>query len=268
MITVPDDWAERRHDFAWAALASCAVNLLLWVLAVWLSGVHLTLVPPHDADREYVVSSSTARIERRQPVPVPRTPIRKAQRPTPPVPKPQPHVEPKHVSQPREIAREVPNAPPQTRRAQQTTLAQTLAQQEQQFARVAARLHAENSPLSAATISPEAAAAMRKQYYNLSGSQDREGVQAVLTPIKHWFDGDASCYYVRYDAEFSGGGSEDGTIPWPVCYPRTADRMLPLDRTHALPIPYPPPGFTLPAHAYVTPLLRGIYDKRPNPSGT
>ena len=230
--------------------------------------MNLTLVPPHDTDREYVVSSSSARIERRKTVPVPRSSVRAAQKQTPVVPKPQPRVAPKAAARPREIAREVPNAPPQTRRSQETTLERTLAQQEQQFARVAAKLHAENSPISTATISPEMAAAMRKQYNNLSGSQDRQGVQAVLTPIKHWFDGDASCYYVRYDAEFSGGGSEDGTIPWPVCYPRTADRMLPLDRTHSLPIPYPPPGFTLPARAYVTPLLRGIYDKRPNPSGT
>lgn len=238
------------------------------MVLVWWSNAMLAIVPPHESEREYVVSSSTARIEHRS-VPLPRSRVAPAQQPVH-VAEQRPRVQRRPVTKPHEIAHIVRNAPPEPhpQRSANPTLAQQLAAQEEQFAREAQRLHAQNAPLSAATISPEAASAMRKQYYNLSGQYDREGVQAVLTPVKHWYDGDQSCYYVRYDAQFSGGGSEDGTIPWPVCYPRTADRMLPLDRTHALPIPYPPPGYTLPARAYVTPLLRGIYDKRPNPSGT
>ena len=107
---------------------------------------------------------------------------------------------------------------------------------------------------------------MRKSAFDISGKFERDGVEAILTPLKHWFDGDASCYYVRYYAQFTAGGTEQGNIPWPVCYPRTADRMLPLDRPHALPIPYPPPGFALKPGAYLTPLLRGIYGKHPNSS--
>lgn len=264
MITATDNPARRRRDLLWAFLASCTINLALWAVAIWLSHLHVMMMPPREREQEYVVSSSAARIEQRRPVPVPRSATVVAKQPPAAVPQHRAHVVPQPQRHPREIARTRPNAEPQQ---PQNTFSRTLAQQEQQFAREAARLHAANAPLSTATISPQAASAMRKQYVNISGDTEREGVQAVLVPLKHWFDGNASCYYVRYDAEFTGGGSEQGIIPWPVCYPRTADRMLPLDREHALPIPYPPAGFALPHGSYITPLLRGIYDKRPNPDG-
>ncbi len=83
----------------------------------------------------------------------------------------------------------------------------------------------------------------------------------MLTPLKHWLAGDLSCYYAQYDAQFSGGGSEQGVIPWPVCYPRNADAMIHPAYPHDLPVPFPPPGYVLPAGKYLTPLLEGLYDR-------
>jgi hypothetical protein len=275
LISAPDDRAERRRDLAISALASGALNLLLWVLAIWYAGYRAQLTHLDERQQEYVVSSTAqVRIEHRT-VPRPRAVSPQTHQPVAPRraqvrrPKPQPTA----ASAPHEIARETQNAPQQPppsarpREAQQSSLAQTLAQNEQSFAREAQRLHAQSNPLSAATMSPDAASAMRKSYFDISGRFEREGAQALLTPLKHWFDGNLSCYYVHYDAQFSGGGTEQGTIPWPVCYPRTADRMLPLDRTHDLPIPVPPAGYALPAGTYLSPLLRGIYERRPNPNG-
>lgn len=68
-----------------------------------------------------------------------------------------------------------------------------------------------------------------------------------------------SCYYVHYYAQYSGGGSEEGNIPWPLCYPVDHDAMLPLDRSHRLPIPSPPVGYVLPAGTTLAPLLHAIY---------
>jgi hypothetical protein len=275
LITVPDDRAERRHDALWAALTSCAANLLIWSGVIWLANAHIAYPQPRDQETELVLSSTAVVIEHRKPVPRPRSVSAPAQQPITPQhaqmqqrTKPEPTV----ASLPHELAREVPQATPQPRasarphQSQSSLFAQTLARQEQEFAREAEQLHAQNNPISIATISPEQASAMRKSYHDIPGASMREGAQAILTPYKHWYDGDASCYYVRYDAEFSGGGSEQGFIPWPVCYPRTADRMLPYDRAHALPIPYPPPGFALRAGTYLTPLLRSIYERdRSNP---
>jgi hypothetical protein len=80
--------------------------------------------------------------------------------------------------------------------------------------------------------------------------------------MRHWRANDMSCYYVRYIAQFTSGGSEDGVIPWPVCYPLNDDVMINPPYPHDLPIPVPQRDYVLPPGTYLTPLLRSIYDRR------
>lgn len=239
--------------------------MLFWVGALWLARVHLTFAQPRERPEEFVVSSSAVRIERRKPVPQPHlesakpVPQTRAQRPA------IAYVRPRQRAPERK--RHVVPSP--NGNIQQAQLAEQIAQQEQAYTREAQRLHAQNNPLSVATLSPEQTSSTHKSTFNISGKLQRDGVEAILMPYKHWFDGGASCYYVRYDAEFTAGGSEQGLIPWPICYPRVADRMLPLDRPHPLPIPYPPEGFALKGNTYLTPLLRSVYERRiPTPQAT
>ena len=117
------------------------------------------------------------------------------------------------------------------------------------------------APLSIATIEPHAPSTFRRTYLDSEGRPQRTA-QAVLIPLpgKHWIASGMSCYYVHYYASYSTGGSEEGNIPWPVCYPEAHDAMQPLDRPHSLPIPIPPPGYVLPPGTELQPLLSEIYN--------
>jgi hypothetical protein len=257
MITERDE--ERtagRGALFWSFLASAILNLLIWATATSsfdLSFLRkLSTQEPHQ--ELLVVSSSAIRIERRtipQPQSVPR--ISRA------VPVRRPRVQP----QPKEIARAMPSATPQPqqrKRERQQSLASQLAAQEAMFAQEAARLNAQRSPISIATVAPQPPATYQRSFMDLNGAEGREQVEALLLPRQHWFTTITSCYYVHYYAQWSGGGSEEGNIPWPVCYPRDHDAMLPLNRPHVLPVPAPPVGYVLPPGTELTPLLREIYD--------
>ncbi len=260
MITVRDDASRNEHTrLAWALFASAAVNLLLWPLLIWLFGMRLALVPQNPAREQFIVASSSVRIEHRV-VPQPK------QAPHRSVPTAKAQVIPHVVAhqppaQHHEIARETQNAPPQPPPAKrEATLAQTLAKQEQDFARETQEMHANNNPLSIATIAPQLPSSYQRSYMDLSGRDQQEHVFAVLTVREKFQTASLHCYYVRYDAQFSGGGTDDGTIPWPVCFPKDRDAMLPLDRPHLLPVPAPQPGYVLPPGTALSPLLREIYE--------
>ena len=266
MITERDE--EQRNDraaIAWSLFVSVLLNLAIWATITGRWGAVLRDVEHTPPEREFVISSSAILIARK-PVPVPRH-ARSLQRQPPTQRSAQPRhaaVVPQPNAQPTEIARIVPNATPQPRSAPRVerpqTLAQQLAQQEQQFAREAQRLN-QTSPLSIATPSNFKPATFHKDYMDLNGKDRRESVTALLMPLpgEHWYANGMSCYYVHYTAQFSGGGTEDGNIPWPVCYPANQDAMLPMDHPHELPVPAPPVGFTLPSSATLGPLLREIY---------
>jgi hypothetical protein len=270
MITERDEeQRDERRAFALALIASAGINLAVWMFAVWGYSLQFKSVAIEPKEREFIVSSTSIRIDRRT-IPRPQHPIQRTQpvaRPslmqraqlpekTAPV-KPQPR--------PTEIARIVRNAPPQPPPGKPTrqtaVLAEQLAQQEQAFAREAQKLNSSRAPLSIATNSPLAASASRQAQMDISGRNERESVEAVLEPLKHWYANGMSCYYAHYYAQYAGGGSEDGTIPWPICYPVAHDAMLPLDRSHRLPIPEPPIGYVLPAGTTLAPLLEAIYTK-------
>jgi len=155
MITVREEPArgERRREIA-ALIVSVLLNLLLlWPLLASLFNVKLAL-QRNPERQEFIVSSSAIRIERRTPVPVPKQQPQKTV-PTPALPQPKHTVVVHQPPAPRhELSRENPNAPPQPPARKAPTLAQTLAKQEQDFAREAQQIHESNNPLSIATIAP------------------------------------------------------------------------------------------------------------------
>ncbi|MEO9170135.1 MAG: hypothetical protein ABI282_07330 [Candidatus Baltobacteraceae bacterium] len=258
MITVRDDESrEERARLAWALFASFILNIAIWTVSAWLFGAHVDMSRPNQRE-QYLVASTSVRIEHRT-VPQPqRAPSRSVAVPS--------HPRATHVTmrQPpahrEEISRTNPNATPVPRAAQKpATLAQTLAAQEQEFARESQSIHANNNPLSIATIAPQPPATYRRSYMDLSGEDQQEHVSAVLRVLSKFVTATMHCYYVHYDAQFSGGGTDDGNIPWPVCYPKDNDAMLPLDRVHVLPIPKPQADYVLPPGVVLSPLLRDIY---------
>ena len=266
MISEDREPQPRTPTLIWALLASALIHALVLpvLLRGWSQSVSRSEQP---REREIVIASTAARIETR---PVPRPPSlaapassHKAAAPSRPALARAPAA-PRH-----ELARQARQAPPQPapkpRRPAQTSFERQLAEQRAQFAREVARLRRQNDPLSIATRPTASPAAFRRSYFDVPGRLNRPDIQALLFPLRHWVAGDASCYYVRYVAQFSTGGHEDGVIPWPVCYPVTADRIAHPPFPHALPIPVPQPDYVLPAGTPLTPLLRTIYDRRPSP---
>ena len=258
MITVSGDTTRgERKRLAWALAASSVFNLGMWALSAWIAGLRLDL-PRMNEREKLLVSSTSVRIEHRT-IPQPRSvpartlPVRStSQAEKMPARRP--------PARRAEIVRTNPNATPEPRPAQrEASLAQTLAAQERRFARESQAISADNHALSIATIAPQAPAAYERSYMDLSGRDREEHVSAVLRVLSKFETASLHCYYVHYDAEFSGGGTDDGNIPWPICYPKDHDAMLPLDQVHTLPVPAPQPGYVLPPGVVLSPLLRDIY---------
>jgi len=269
MISEERDEERGAKNLLWAFLASIVIHALLLPAAfwTWTRSVALSQQPPQ---REWVVSSTAVRIERRT-VPQRRSFPRPPERAVPPQPRPVPprpqvQPQPKAATPRQEIARNAPTAPPQPEKQPERTptpsLESQLERQQQSFSQEVARLHEQNNPLSIAAPREPPAAAYRRTYFDVPGHKHREEIEALLIPVRHWFVSDMSCYYVRYIAQFTAGGSEDGLIPWPVCYPVSNDAMANPPYPHDLPIPLPQRDYVLPAGTYLTPLLRSIYDRR------
>lgn len=275
MISEERDEARGRYNLLWALLLSAALHASLLPLAFWAVGMKLPFLAPKPPQREQVVASTAVRIERRA-VPQPRAPVPRPQsRPQPrvqPRPRPQPRPQVAHPSRPsappRELARNVPSASPQPTpqkgraNSVQEALERQIAQEQQQLSQEVARLNQHNRPLSIATPALRSPSTYHRSYFDTPGRTQRSVVQAVLIPINHWFAGSLSCYYTHYIAQYANGGNEEGTIPWPVCYPVADDRMVHPPYPHALPIPIPQPDYVLPAGTYLTPLLRSVYNLR------
>jgi hypothetical protein len=233
---------------AWAFLASILIHAIALPALLWTWPKSLEIQPE---PRERVLVSSAVRIERR---PAPRPASRQAIA----------HVA--NAPPRREIARFTPVATPQPERSppppNRETLAQQLARQERMFSQEVARLNQKESPLSLA--SPlQTPAAYQRSYFDAPGHSRRNAVVAVLFPLRHWNSQTLSCYYVRYVAQYTNGGSEEGVIPWPVCYPIGDDRLAHPTYPHDLPIPYPQRDYTLPPGTYLAPLLQSVYNRRP-----
>lgn len=271
MISEERDKERGARNLLWAFLASILIHALLIPVAFssWARSVRFSQQPPK---REWVISSTAVRIERRT-VPQRRSmPTRPQPQPIPPQPQPvppRPQIRPQPVrpAAPRqEIARAAPTAPPQPEKrpehTAQPSLESQLQRQQQAFSQEVARLHEQNNPLSIAAPHEPPASTYRRTYFDVPGHSHREQVEALLLPLRHWRRSDMSCYYVRYIAQFTSGGSEDGVIPWPVCYPASNDAMAYPPYPHDLPIPLPQRDYVLPPGTYLTPLLKSIYERR------
>jgi len=249
-----------RRRTSLAALLSLVFHAIAVPIMAWLLFARILIIPPTQQSETVTISSAT-RLEKTT-RPLPRN-ITKVVVPAPARPEPRPTA---RARPPRpELAKQAPEASPQPSAAPERpeSFARQLARQQAQFAKTAQRLHAQNDPLSVATPNGPPAT-IHRQFINEMGQNHQTTYFAFLTPNKHWFDGAWSCYYVDYAMSTNTGGTEDGSIPWPVCYPRNHDAMLPLDRPHNLPVPLPPRGYAAPAGFYMAPFLKSIYEGSPH----
>lgn len=254
MITDQPDERRPRRTLAMAFLLSMLFHAVLLPLLLWLFSFSTLIRPPHGHRGEALIISSTSQKVERRPVPRPRS-----------VPLAASHARIVR-SIPRQLhvlARESANAPPQPSRTQRAPTAaqrfiQRLAQEQVAYSQEVTTLNAADNPKSIATLPPRSSASYMKSYFDESGSSDIFAGHGLLIPLKHWFDGDRSCYYVRYTFEYPNGGSEEGNVPWPICYPRNADPMQ--EPPHPIDLPTPMPGFRVASGTYLTPLLKFYYD--------
>ena len=266
MISEPDEqqWNEPRA-LTLSFLASLAVNILAWALVIWLYGVRFTLPIHEPSERDFLVTSSSVRIEHRtvpqphsevaQPRPQQPQPEREAVRPRAEQPRPQ--------ARPTEIARIVERATPQPtlqKRSQTTNLQSELQEQQQQFEREAQQLNAARAPLSIATVEPGRAPSADHPYkVDLPGMESQKTGNGVLDPIRSWRDGGLDCYYGRYTWVYAGGGTESAIIPWPFCYRPERDPIV--AGVRRIPFPLPMAGYRLPPGTVLDPIEKEIYEQ-------
>lgn len=242
MITESDVYQEHPGTtFAWALFASLLFNIFAWVVALWLTNLHLVVPQPTMQEREYSVTSSSMTISKRV-VPRPRA---RAAAPMP--------AQKQTQMQSQQVAFS-PLRPMRREGETQSTLRQRAPAQPQIQTQFAQPAHA---PLSIATIDPRPPSTFHESFtINLPGSKPDE-LSGLLTPLRSWADGNLHCYYLHYVAQWSGGASEEGNIPWPACYAPAHDPFPTERRTH---IPAPPPDYRLPSDATIGPWLRGLYE--------
>lgn len=252
---------KERRRLGWALLGSLFLHFVLGPLLAWLFVLLMLRLLHPTRPPEFARSSTAITIEQRTVQRLQNQPLHQAAAAKSAA---LAHPNPLQAPPPRhELTREQPQGPAQTPPShERPSFGQQLAKQQQQFAKEVQKLHQENNPLAVGTSAPNPASYQHSDVDASGAYTQTERDYAWLRPVQHWFSGGMSCYYATYDMSSSFGGTEDGTIPWPICYPRNDDRMLPLDRSHELPVPVPPPGFTLAKGAYLTPFLQGIYDHR------
>jgi hypothetical protein len=274
MISENDEgevWRERAV-MTWAVLGSTPFSILMWLLLSWVlitrPDVLMKLLTTPRPTPELIESTSIVRMEHR-PVPIPQHPIAQPQpvqrRQAQPATKAPNRAEPTPESRPAEIARLVPNAPPQPTPARtvqkQASLSEMLAQQQAAFAKEAAQINAGNrAPISVATIDPNQEPVAHESYHmNFSGVPGfpNRG-DGIITPQQSWRENGLDCYYGRYWYEYPDGHTESDTLPWAFCYPPRQDPFrLGIRR---IPLPMPRPGYRLPAGTALTPIEKEAYD--------
>jgi hypothetical protein len=250
---------DSRRVLPWALLLSILAHAVVIPILLWLVVARYltpTLKPPEQLS---LTSTDVTIAHRNATVPNHRA------KPQPVVQQPQPTVHQTPAPPPpRELAQEAPRAPiqapPQPHKA---SLGDQIAAQEQVFAREAQQLHAQSNPLNVPTEAPLAATTYKHSYFDDPAYQRRiQGGYAELESTEQWYDGNLSCHYAHYDLSYNAGGSEDGTIPWPICYPRNHDLMMIPGRRY-LPVIGPQPGYVLPSGTDLTPFLKWAYANAP-----
>jgi hypothetical protein len=256
----------RTRRWVWAIPLSLLLHAFMVPLALLVFAQKFLLMTSAPQQPEQVVATTAVRLDRK---PVPKraeTPAKGAQAPAPsrPAPnsRPQPPapVQASPTPQPTPTPAPTQQPKPVPRKEQSPPLQQQIASQEQTFQKTVAEMHSRNQSLSIATIAPSVPESYHRSAFDTSGERVKDVTQMVLFPQQHWLENGLHCYYVQYAAQFANGANEQGGVPWPVCYPPGDDRFAKYPFAGVrLPIPYPPPGYVLPAGTYLSPFLKSIY---------
>jgi hypothetical protein len=132
--------------------------------------------------------------------------------------------------------------------------------QTRQFDKTIAQAKAANNPLAGianANVKPQT---LKRYAFNVAGQVGSPLPNGLLTPTDRRYKGPYTIYYVHYDVEYVDGEQESGDVPWPIRYPSSADPFA--EGIHTMPLPGPPPNWTLPAGTDLPPLLKNCYDHR------
>jgi hypothetical protein len=228
----------RRSLFLWAVLASAIAHMVILVLV--LRHTNFLITPPKGPDAEHITET---RIVVQKPAPTPQ-PQRQAQnhsqvRVAAAAPMAAP---PMH-----ELAKEVPNAPPQPPAKHASTIETRIANDQKSFANEVAALNAGNDPHAIATIDPGTQESGVKSYgFQMSGGNGSAHGNGFITPTHAmWTDHGLDCYYGRYEFRYPSGEEEEGDIVWPFCYDPGSDPFK--QPPHSIAFPPPRPGYVLPA---------------------
>jgi hypothetical protein len=254
------------RQWAWAIPLSVLLHAVLLPLALAIFASKLVFAPQAHQEPERVVATTSIRMDRR---PVPRREGAPSQPSGRVAPQPQPRP---RKAQPQALPEETPTPPPTPKplpsskpspvpkKEQSIPLQMQIAAQQQTFQKTAEQLNKNNDPLSVATIAPKQPSSYHRSAFDVPGKLMRNNAQALLFPQQHWMENGLRCYYMRYAAQFSNGSSEEGVVPWPVCYLPNEDRFVKYPFPGVpLPIPYPQPGYVLPPGTYLSPFLERVY---------
>ena len=247
----------RWRLLVWSLVAS----LVLHAFIVWVLGplfLHRFTINAREQVPIVATISMSRRIERR-------TQPQRAMHRVIPQPQTQPP-QPQHVAQvqPPQRQIELPHLTPRRNAAQPPPkhgLTQAdLNAQTRQFEKTIAQAKAANNPLAGvaqATVKPESP---KRYSFNVASQVGSPLPNGLLVAIGRRYKGAYAIYQVHYDVEYVDGEQESGDVPWPIRYPRNADPFA--EGIHTMPLPGPPPDWTLPAGVELPPLLKNCYDHR------
>lgn len=296
MISNPRLFRRANRVLGTAVIFSLIVHLAGFATYLYIQGRIPWLQPRHERPEQPVVLSTSTRVSRIS-VPELSHALQQGSNAAPQA-RPEVRVQPQPPNPPqqrrsvnskaraavtaaarKELAVATPSATPMQPRPQPSTLnsravnasrpetvAEMLAREQPIYEREVAQMR-ERSPLSTATISPRPASAYRKAYFNISGiDRNLDRFEGLVTPTRTWNENGKRCHYADYDVEYEYGGTDKGSIPWPLCYAPAFDPMALPDGSPApngTPVPtpdlYPMTGYVLPPGTYLTPFLELLY---------
>lgn len=256
-VTVTVSRTRQARPLFWFLVLSTALHILVISLVVRFA--LQAIMPQIDRQPIMVSLSSALRIDRRaRPQPAAAPAHRPRQQPS--RVRTQVAVAAKTATA-RSVASPSPQPRPSVAKAPaKDRIAEQLQRDTRELAQTAARLSAQDSPLSG-LATPSAMPASPKRYtLDISGAYGKPQPEGILYPIKRWVEGQYVYYYVRYLAYYSDGTSETGSVPWPIRYARDADPFA--HGIHHMPLPGPPSGFVLQDDVSMDPLVQNCYDHR------
>ena len=239
----------RRKAMVWSAIVSAAFHVL--VLALLFYAFARIVMTPEGAG-EQVSEHTTISVE----APIKPKPVPKRHQLRKPVILPPPPAPARH-----ELAKENVAASPQPPERPHPVAVTAIQRDRTAFAKEVAQLNQRNDPHAIPTIDPASAQSASKSYsFDAARSNDGESHgNGLIIPVRSWHERGLDCYYARYEYTYPSGASEEGSIPWPVCYEPYADPFH--QPPHPMPFPLPESGYALPPGTYMPPLEKQVYDE-------